>query len=64
MTTVNGEQHKLDKDETAAKKAFYKLTAKDAQAATQPAERYSVRWVCDKFLARTKDSKTDETFRI
>jgi integrase len=62
MTTINGVKHKLSKDEDAAKKAFYKLMAGDAPAA--PVERHSVRWLCDKFLDRTRESKTPETFSI
>ena len=64
MTTINGVQHKLDKDEGAAKKVFYKLMAKDAPATSRPAERRSAQWLCDKFLDRTKEAKTSDTFRI
>src|SRR5688572_4635114 len=64
MTTIHGVQHKLDKDEAAAKKAFYELMAKDTPAAQRAPERHSVRWLCDKFLDRTKETKTSETFSI
>jgi integrase len=64
MTTINDIQHKLSKDEGVARKAFYKLMARDEPAATRSPERHSVRWLADKFLTRTKASKTDETFRI
>lgn len=63
-TKLNGVVHKLDRDEAKAKKAFYKLMAKDAPAATRPAERHSVRWLCDKFLDRTRTKKAAETFEV
>ena len=63
MTTINDAQHKLSKDEDEARKAFYKLMAGDVPKPA-PVERHSVRWLCDKFLDRTKDDKTAETFRV
>jgi hypothetical protein len=64
MTTVNGVQHKLAKDESKARKAFYKLMAQGEPALTRQHERHSVRWLCDKFLDRTREAKTAETFTI
>jgi integrase len=61
-TKINRVVHKLAKDEESAKKAFYKLMAGEVPAA--PVERHSVRWLCDKFLDRTRESKTPETFTI
>lgn len=62
MTTINDIQHKLSKEEAEAQKAFYKLMAGDAPKPR--VERHSVRWLCDKFLDRTKADKTGETFRV
>jgi integrase len=61
-TKVGGVVHKLSTDEGEAQKAFYKLMAGDAPKLRT--ERHSVRWLCDKFLDRTKADKTPDTFRV
>ncbi len=64
MTTVNAVQHKLAKTEPEARKAFYKLMAGDAPAAHAKAKRHTARWLCDKYLDRTRPAKAAETWRV
>lgn len=64
MTTIRGTQHKLARTEPAARKAFYKLMAEDAPAAERRPDRHSARWLCDKFLDRTKADKEPETWKV
>jgi hypothetical protein len=65
MTIIRGVAHKLAKTEPEARKAFYKLMAAAAAAPAleRKPERHSVRWLCDKYLDRTKAGKDPETWK-
>ena len=63
-TKIRGVQHKLGATEAEARTAFYKLMAKDTPVSARPTERHSVRWLCDKYLDRTKDVKDPETWKV
>jgi hypothetical protein len=62
MTTIGGVQHKLARTAAEARRAFYKLMAKDTPRPRR--DRHSVRWVCNRYLDRTKGGKSAETWRV